>query len=337
MSETFDLKEIWGKLREEKSIEDGYFRQKYPTKHAAVFLAVDSATKFPAILLKLSPVNIPSNIIYPESKKFEVFPIYNAEEKKVTIFLKLNDQNYYDIFTILAEVIIRRIAEASSEKKCIEVFIDELHRWQEFLKQYTGNVLSEEAQRGLYGELYFLKEVLIKHVTSDIAIKSWQGAERAIHDFQIGTQAVEVKTYAGASQVKIMVSNVRQLDSSGLKKLFLGVFLLDVRKSENNTLPQMVKLIEDMLTDNLYALKMFKEKLIRYGYLDGHIEQYSLSGYAVIDAMYYHVDEAFPKITHTNVPEGIGDLKYSVMLSACVNSKISQELLVASLKDFINE
>lgn len=330
MNSSFDFGDIWEKLKNEGTAADGYFRRRYPFEKIKVFLAVESISKLPALILEVCAENIPEDIKYPESRKFSIAPKYDAAEKTVLLVLKLHDQSYTDIFKVMAEDLVGYIAQVSEEKEAVRVFIGELIRWQEFLKQYSEMGMSVQMQQGLFGELWFLKNILLDIFGSTRAVEIWQGPERANHDFQIAEQAVELKTYAGSTHPKVSISNMRQLDTEGLENLYLCVLRLDARKSTQNTLPDLVEEILRSLQSDAESLAKFKTKLAKYGYVDRHLDLYRQTGYTVIETMFYLVDENFPKISPDNLPEGIGDVTYSVILSSCTASRVSRKNAIES-------
>ena len=60
----------------------------------------------------------------------------------------------------------------------------------------------------------------------------------------------------------------------------------------------------------------FSEKLIEAGYIEDHADRYK-AGYALRSGRAYRVREGFPRLTAANLPEGVGDLSYTVVVAAC--------------------
>lgn len=78
-----------------------------------------------------------------------------------------------------------------------------------------------------------------------------------------------------------------------------------------------VNIIRTALHDNVYALKMFNNKLISAGYFDRHAYLYEEKCYMTRTENYYRIDGAFPRIKETEIRSGVGDVKYSIILSQC--------------------
>jgi hypothetical protein len=333
MVQSNDLKSIWLELAGEQNVGHGFFRRKLHSDSTDIYLASNSSNGLPAVILEVDWINVPHDAEYPESKKFEVVRIPDQKEKKVEICLKLTDREYNDIFLILAEDLVRRVAGAPNEKKAVGIFINEIRRWQEFLKQYSSSGLSDSAQQGLYGELWCIKNLLSGKFVTAKSVSFWRGPDKAIHDFQIGAYSVETKTYAGSTHPKITISNMRQLDIEGSEHLYLAVLVLDSRMSGTGTLPEMVQSIQNDLSDSAGALAEFEAKLAKYGYYEKHAEQYSQRGYTVLQILLYEVGDRFPRIIPSSLADGIGDVSYSVALSACKESLIGQEQMISMLKE----
>ena len=48
------------------------------------------------------------------------------------------------------------------------------------------------------------------------------------------------------------------------------------------------------------------------GYLDEQAERYASTGYNILQELFFRVSEGFPRIIERDLPEGVGDLNYSV-------------------------
>jgi hypothetical protein len=83
-----------------------------------------------------------------------------------------------------------------------------------------------------------------------------------------------------------------------------------------------------LIKGNPSALSVFRLKLIEAGYFDQHKKYYEDTGYTIRQKNIYKVTEDFPKITENMIPAGVGDVRYSVVVS--VNDKwvIEEEKLI---------
>jgi hypothetical protein len=181
--------------------------------------------------------------------------------------------------------------------------------------------MSDGYRRGLFAELYFLKNYLLPKFDAK-GLKYWVGPEAGIHDFELGKLAVEVKSTAGNKSTKVKISNERQLDDSGYDKLLLFQVSLSVRKNHHPTLVDMVKEVAQLLSSDHGRMLQYQNLLLMYGYHPMHEEYYVAEGYHVDEENFYHVQEGFPRLIGEHVPDGVGGIKYSIDLSACTKFKL---------------
>ena len=64
-------------------------------------------------------------------------------------------------------------------------------------------------------------------------------------------------------------------------------------------------------------LLLFRDKLLRYGYLDQHSDRYSDVAYVIREVMTFKVEEGFPRIIENDLVPGVGSVRYRLALSAC--------------------
>jgi len=69
-----------------------------------------------------------------------------------------------------------------------------------------------------------------------------------------------------------------------------------------------------MFSSDVLSSKKFEDDLREAGYLDNHAHLY-MNTYTVRNEELFEVREGFPRIIE--LPSGLGDLKYSLLLAAC--------------------
>src|SRR5690606_16996657 len=152
--------------------------------------------------------------------KIETLSDDKDKTKKFLLFLLINKQ-HKDIFSTLCEDLIFGVSEVSTEQTLVEKLLDRLAKWQSLFEKVGKQGLTDEAQRGLYGEIYFLRFFMSNNSDKIYCLKSWLGPEKSIQDFQYSNWAVEVKTTHGNNHHKIHITNERQLDDAIIEKIFL--------------------------------------------------------------------------------------------------------------------
>lgn len=202
-----------------------------------------------------------------------------------------------------------------------------LSEWKIFFEKKENKILSIEAQKGLAGELYFLRKYLFKKYSYAESLSYWTGTERTNHDFQILNRAIEIKSTSSKQHKKFIVASERQLDSSGLDNLYLSLFTFTLHSNMPScTLPGLInELYSDIEGDSIATFHL-QMKLIKYGFNEQDAEKYKL-GLSVSSIKFFEIKEGFPRLLPLNLPEGIGDLKYSVVVSACAPFEIATDIL----------
>jgi hypothetical protein len=113
----------------------------------------------------------------------------------------------------------------------------------------------------------------------------------------------------------VHISGERQLDGRGLPAFFLFVLLVERIAVGGTTVPIVIDAIRAQLGDGV-AKTLFEEKLIACGYHDAQRSRYDEKIFLIKGHSVYQVTDAFPKLI-SPLPNGVGDLSYTIALSAC--------------------
>lgn len=242
----------------------------------------------------------------------------------------LKEPRFADVFTALADDLARRVAAAAGPAEQARVFLGQLARWQKFLSA-SQEGLRDEEQRGLWGELHFLRAHLLPALGAD-AVSGWKGWEKAHQDFQFVSGAAEVKTTLAKRPQVVRITSERQLDSSGWRALFLHVIALEPRDGGGETLPALVASFRAALAGEATALEAFEDGLLAYGYLDAHAGRYVERGYLVRSEATFHVRRGFPRLVEKDLPTGVGEVSYGLSVAALDTFAIEAEVATARLR-----
>ena len=155
--------------------------------------------------------------------------------------------------------------------------------------------LTPERQRGLYAELWLLRDHLLDAVGAVAAVQAWTGPARASHDFQFGSCALEVKGTAAKQHQMLRIVSERQLDVTGVETLFLFHLSLDTHRDAGQPLPALVDEVREACTARM-SRRPFEDRLFEAGYLDAHRHLYENPGYTVRESNFFRVAEGFPRI-----------------------------------------
>ena len=192
--------------------------------------------------------------------------------------------------------------------------VDQYKKWQRLLQQIREGLLSASEQKGLIGEMLFLKS-RIAYDGESVAITGWVGPEGSDQDFNYKQFWAEIKTTTIAGTT-VSISSLQQLDRTD--NGYLVVYFLDPTDSvglQSISLDEAVKNVSDLLTDN--AVKnQFECKLARVGYQNRDAEKYHVHRYRCAESSIFAVLDGFPKLIKSCVPAEVVGAKYDLNLSA---------------------
>lgn len=239
------------------------------------------------------------------------------------LILKHTNDSDKDIFEAVIYNICEELLLLNDRENMLSALIKTLDKWKYFFTLYSREGLSPTEQQGLYGELWFLRELLDYSRLSHL-VKNWTGIEKTTHDFQVGKNAVEIKTTVSKKPYSAKINNENQLDDTNLENLYLVFLALHPMLEGGETLPDIIDQIRRKIANDTETKLRFEEKLFFSGYLENQSHLYN-TGYALRDVITFSVREGFPRILNTNVPNGIGDISYSIQISACEPFKVNLE------------
>ena len=232
------------------------------------------------------------------------------------LVIKLLQYQSHDIFAVMCENMIQSVLSLRSEKQVVKTIINQLEKWQALFEKLKGEGLTPPEQQGLYGELHFLQKFIARQ-DAIAALNTWVGTVREVRDFQYNDWAVEIKITSGNNHQKVSISSERQLDETLLENLFLFHLSVEAAKKNGESLNAKVNSIRETLRDNVFALNVFNNKLLEVGYFEKHTHLYEEKCYQIRDENYYKIDGDFPRIKEKEIRNGVGDVKYSIILSQC--------------------
>jgi hypothetical protein len=328
------IENIWLDLESDTSSHSGLLYKRYSAEILQdIFIALKAPEKLRCIAFRISAMFQFDETQWNRLKDIKIETITDEKDKskKFLLILLLNKQ-HKDIFSTLCENLIFGVSEVSTEQTLVEKLLERLAKWQSLFEKVGKQGLSDEAQRGLYGEIYFLRFFLTNNSDKNYCVKSWLGPEKSIQDFQYSNWAVEVKTTHGNNHQKIHITSERQLDDSFIEKIFLFHLSLDVRVGNGESLNILIDEVSELLNDNTMASNLFKLKLLESGYYDIHKPLYDERSYTIRQENLFRVSGDFPRITENQIPIGVGDVRYSIVLSESEEWRINHEALLGEIK-----
>lgn len=313
------INQIWDELANDISFAKGLLLRRYSGSVLPdVFVAIQQPEKQLCIASSLSEsidVNI-SQFGNLQEIQIELIPDPNEQEKRILIF-KLTNSQHRDIFSVLCEDLIANISTETNEKQLVKTLLNRFEKWKSLFNKIASEGLSPEEQRGLFGELYFIRKFMQHNNNYTAILNTWVGPASEVRDFQLGNWALEVKTTHGNNHQKIQISSERQLDTTHLERLYIYHVSLEKVQENGETLNQIVSSISNLLASDTIVINRFRSKLYEAGYFEQHLPLYDTTGYFIRQDTFYSVEDTFPRIQEKELRSGVGDVKYSIILSQC--------------------
>lgn len=303
---------IWKRLEEEpRPGPAGRVRRRILTLTGdrGVFAAVEYPDRRRLLVVELDEA--------PDLGRTEVSGVETWVERgrHPALVVALVDPVLEDVFTAFASD-LAAVAEANPALTAGFVH-RRVARWIRFLERTRGEGLAPAGQRGLWGELRALREMIEPAVGIRRAAIAWRGPAEAVQDFQTGPWAVEVKTTISGKDQRVRIASERQLDDGGLGVLLLLLYSIDARPGLGETLNAAVDDVRGLADADALATAAVEDALLDAGYSDLHRERYAGFGYTVREVACYRVQDGFPRITEAQVPSGVGRVSYEISASAC--------------------
>ena len=235
----------------------------------------------------------------------------------------LIEEQAKDVFFIFCDSLIKSIENIDDEYEALTALKDRYHSWKLLLK--NKGKMSYESYQGLFGELYFLLNFLLKNYSVDDAVISWVGPDGYSKDFSVSNSWYEIKTI-GTSSNTIKINSLAQLDSN-IKGHLVTIIVEKMSDEYNNGLCS-VKVLYRTILDKIIShqtRELFINKVLNYGYTD---EDDSINNYKfdVKSVNSYCVEQDFPRITRNNLTtNAISQVTYEIMINAI--EKYAEDLI----------
>ncbi len=230
------------------------------------------------------------------------------------VTIRLHDEQNRDVFLKLCFDLVERVTTGGDDQNTFQIICNRLKKWQSLFSDRVMNLLSANEIQGLYAELYFIAELLAKGgIREDVLIQGWEGPEKGQHDFILNDMAVEIKSITANQRGKVRISSEDQLDTH-LANLFMCIYFLSkAEKSHGECLNAIVNRINRTIRTK-EVKNLFEIKLEAAHYID--IPDYDSPSFVVKDCYTYLVAENFPRISRKDLPEGIEEVSYDLVIAS---------------------
>lgn len=297
---------------------DIYSRRVSSTHPLNLFWGKDTLGHFLFVYKFTSSAHLPEKFPVLSGITIHLIKPEASDKDEFMLILQLKEKNDWQIFLSLCNDIISATSEFEKPSLATKVILRRLMRWQDFLKLPRSGLLSEEAIKGLIGELYFLSSHLRAAFGIGQAIQYWQGPDGLPQDFNVDNCAIEIKTQLGSTTPKVRISSADQLCTQ-LPQMYLHVITLGKTDHENaeainlpNLIAKIRKIIEE---DSPSSFERFSNLLFQTGYIDS--DDYLLFSYVLSSEKTYCIENGFPRICPDSLAHGIVKVSYDINLLEC--------------------
>ncbi len=207
-----------------------------------------------------------------------------------------------------------------------KVFIQMFYKWSEFFDDKKSDKLSQGIIKGLFGELFILKSLIIESDSAHLndTLNSWKGPYDEGHDFVFNQKNIEVKT-KDLSKLNVKISSEYQLEAEQDKALELLVLSVENNPAEGVSLRLLLAEIKELIIDKLGDFSIILTALLQKNITSQNISQYDNYRFQVIEQIVYNCNEDFPKLIKSNTDQAISSIKYALTLSYLDDFIISQK------------
>ncbi len=328
-----EIKDVWNQLKNERTTENkGAFKRirLIPDSNVDCYLVIDVRNKLPALMLSINEKHsIPESMPRSHGIEMHCLAIPSELGEEQTLLLLLKNSEAIDLFLQLCQDILERLKEAKNSELAANYFITRVRQWQRFMEKSSIAGLTVDEQTGLYTELWMIRYFLLSR-REEFKIDCWTGPDRANQDFLFPTASIEVKGCLQNGLQELMISNEQQLQVPAGTALFLFWLSLDRRKSQGETLCDLVKDIKAILKLDLQLIS-FEEKLERAGYFEDQNHLYQQYGFEVREQKFFQVIDEFPRITESDLRQGVANVKYTINVAACAKYEIESKRVTETI------
>lgn len=236
----------------------------------------------------------------------------NVSQQRLVLTLERNVD--CDLFLGLCETLISSLATVTDSSVALAVTLQHLKRWKAFLAGKKARILTNEEIRGLFAELYVLRQLYLRRMTQDQAVDAWCGPNDSHQDFIFGNVAIEVKSLSGRERSSVRISSEDQLEALVDNLFLMTLHLIDMPDEETaRSLNDLVALIEQELV-TAEAIELFSEKIAGCGYTA--LADYDRLRFTVGSTNAYAVTDQFPRLIRSQISQGLFHVSYDIQLEA---------------------
>ena len=214
-----------------------------------------------------------------------------------------------DLFSVICIDLTNASGTVSDPATAASIFMTRLDRWSDLLRRRRGGGMALPDRLGLLGELILIDHLLTNgKLPPGPLLRGWRGPDGDSTDLAVNGLRFEVKAQLATAAPRLRISSLDQLESTD-ESLIL-VWHRFSRADQATTLGLLVDSIAQRLSSTHRDLLEFQRKLLLSGY--DPAADYVDESFSLDQRVAYRVTDDFPKLVHTNVPEGVISAQYDI-------------------------
>jgi hypothetical protein len=328
------LRQTWEVTSVEAAPRPGYYHRRVPFPGLAAYAGIVRPGALRRLSIEIEKADLAGTHFEGQTRGYLVMVEDRDNGHTGSTFIHLQEAGPSlprDLFVTLCADVLDHISKCVSEPEALRVLHDRLQHWKRFFQSRSPEGLSREEYIGLYAELDFFAAVLAAGIAPEALANGWQGPIGTNQDFLFGGVAVEIKACTGNDADFVPISNVRQLDDTGLDQLFLCQGVYDFRQDSGQTLKMLVERLRQLLTPSPSAVDIFEERLLAAGYIEPSPSSFERYGFTLRFRRSFLVAEGFPRLPESLLPHGISDVRYTINLAACAVFEVAEASVTAAI------
>lgn len=278
-----------------------------------------------AILVAVPGTILPPTAGLPSGRGFLVEALDSRQLGVPGMALSRQDGASTVIFRTMCEDFVGFLADqeaTSSPAVLTRLLLGRIQAWQDFMSPGDTGLLELDEEVGLVGELNVLEQVLALIPDARTVLEGWDGPRGGLHDFLLGTGAIEVKTTVAQQGFRARIGSLEQLDATLATPLCLAAVRLGTGDT-GSTLPEHVERLAELVSrEGKGPLHQFETRLLQAGYHAAMAEHYTRR-FTATDMRVLPVDDGFPCLTRRSVPDGVVGAGYTIDLDVAERKGIS--------------
>ena len=328
------LRQTWAATSAEAAPRTGYYHRRVSFPGHAVYAGIVRPGVVRRLSIEVEKSHL-SHINFEDQTRGYVVTVEDRDHEYTDrAFIHLQEVGpsaTRDLFVILCADVLDHVSKCASEFEAVSVLHNRLQHWKRFFQSRAPEGLSREEYIGLYAELDFFAAVLAAGIAPERLANGWQGPAGANQDFLFGGVAVEIKACTGNDTDSVSISNVRQLDDTGLIQLFLCQGVYDFRQDSGETLKMLIERLRQLLAPSPSAADIFEERLLAAGYIEPSPSPFERYGFSRRSRRAFHLEDGFPRLLESSLPQGISDVRYTLNLAACAAFEVAEAIVTVAI------